>query len=187
MINTGAVDDHVIWVQDDFVTVEWMEIRNAAPGFGDGIQVKFIGAGLASQVVLRNNLIHNVRGCGVGLWDDDGRVDVYNNIVYNATLCGVYIDPASLPGGRPLADPEQHHLREHLRGHRQRPLGVSAARTLLVRNNISVLNGGTDYRLRPRGLARSREQQQPVGGWDRAGRAARREGRSRRPWLTCPS
>ena len=144
VINTGAVDAQVIYVQDDFVTVEWMETRNAAPTFGDGIQVKFIGAGLATQVVLRNNLIHNVRGCGVGIYEDDARVDIYNNIIYNATLCGIWIDPTSLLAGGRLRILNNTIYGNTFEGIGNNLTGVSAARTLLLRNNISVFNGGVD-------------------------------------------
>jgi uncharacterized repeat protein (TIGR01451 family) len=149
VVNTGAVNANVIDVQDDFVTLEWMEIRNAAPAFGDGIRVNFLAAGLASQVVLRANLIHNVRGCGVGLTDDDGRIDIYNNIVYSATLCGVSINPTALLAGSRIRILNNTLYGNTLEGIANFLSGVSAARTLLVRNNISVLNGNFDFACDP--------------------------------------
>ena len=47
----------------------------------DGIRTNLLSAGAGSLVTLRNNLIHNVTGDGIALYDADGRVDVYNNIV----------------------------------------------------------------------------------------------------------
>ena len=69
-------------VQDDFVTVEWMEITGGG-ATTDGIRTNLLSAGAGSLVTLRNNLIHNVAGDGIALYGADGRVDVYDNISYN--------------------------------------------------------------------------------------------------------
>jgi hypothetical protein len=62
-------------VQDDFVTV-MAEIANG-PSATDGISVSGLAA--ATQVVIRNNLIHNVPGDGIEVSEDDSRVDILNN------------------------------------------------------------------------------------------------------------
>ncbi len=81
--NGGPVQ--TIEIQDDYVTVEWLELDNT--GAAGGIYVRFISAGSgsvgASQIVIRNNLVH-ASGGGFGISLDDGNMvaDVYNNIVY---------------------------------------------------------------------------------------------------------
>ena len=107
--------------------------------------MQYIGAGPATQVVLRNNLIHNVKGCGVGTYEDDGHVDIYNNIIHSATQCGVWINPASLQAGSRI-----RILNNTIYGNTNEGIGNglargSAAKGLLVRNNISVLNGFADF------------------------------------------
>jgi hypothetical protein len=68
-----------IEIQDDHVTVEWLEINST--GAAGGIFVRFINP--ANNVVIRNNLVHALdTGFGVSLDDSDLVSDVYNNIVY---------------------------------------------------------------------------------------------------------
>jgi hypothetical protein len=70
-----------VFIQDEFVTVEWLEITGGA-GM-DGFEVTTISS--PSQVTLRYNLIHDTGiGDGMQLRDADLTVDVYNNIIYGA-------------------------------------------------------------------------------------------------------
>ena len=143
VINRGGAAGYVMQVLDDFVTVEWMELTNNIASPADGIFVNNLTAGTGSLVVLRNNLIHNVAGCGAGLSDADGRVDVYNNIMYG-NLCGVHVNPGSLLAGsrfRILNNTFYGHTNE---GAAKTP-GASAAATILLRNNIAVGNGFNEY------------------------------------------
>ncbi len=145
VIDLGGLGNDAIQIQDDFVTVEWMEVTNTAGG-REGIQVNDgLAAGTSSLVVLRSNLLHDVGGCGVALYDDDGRVDVYNNFVYSNDQCGLYLDPVSLlPGSRFRVLNNTFYA--NVSNGINKVLGASAAATLLLRGNISVFNGGLDFR-----------------------------------------
>ena len=145
VIDLGGVGNDAIQVEDDFVTVEWMEVTNTAFG-REAIQVNNgLAAGTSSLVVLRSNLIHDVGGCGVAIYDDDGRVDVYNNFVYSNDQCGLYLDPVSLlPGSRFRVLNNTFYA--NVSNGINKVLGASAAATLLLRGNISVFNGALDFR-----------------------------------------
>jgi len=81
---TNAGPIQTVWILDDYVTVEWLELEST--GAAGGIYVQTIstgsGATAASRLVLRNNLIHGI-GFGISLDDGDEAADVYNNIVYS--------------------------------------------------------------------------------------------------------
>ena len=143
VINMGAAGI-AVYVQDDFVTVEWLEITNTTGANNEAIRANNLTAGAGSQVVLRNNLIHNGGACGIGLYDPDGRVDVYDNIVYGNTQCGLWVNPVPL-----LAGSQFRVLNNTFYGNTTQGIlksaGASAAKTLLVRNNISVNNTGVDF------------------------------------------
>ena len=128
-------------VLDDFVTVEWLEITGGG-GSADGIRTNLLSAGAGSLVTLRNNLIHNVPGDGIALYDADGRVDVYDNISYGNNT-GLYIDPGSLAAGSRI-----RILNNTFYGNGGGifKAGGASAATVLLRNNISVFNNpGPDY------------------------------------------
>jgi photosystem II stability/assembly factor-like uncharacterized protein/outer membrane protein assembly factor BamB len=86
---TGVVVDNsggsgsAVQLRDDFVTVEWIEIRGGGAGI-DGIRVSNLG--LPNQVVLRSLLIHDTAGDGVEFADPDLTSDVFNSIFYGATI-----------------------------------------------------------------------------------------------------
>ena len=145
VIDRGGLANPAIDVQDDFVTVEWMQIQNGAGvPQADGIAVNNIGTGGLSQVVLRNNLIHNMGGCGIGLWDPNGQVDVHNNIVYSSK-CGVWIEPTILTAGSRLRVLNNTLYGNTNEGVGKATPGASTARGLLLRNNIAANNGLCEY------------------------------------------
>jgi hypothetical protein len=83
-----------IQVQDDHVTVEWLEISSGASG---GILVQSLGA--SNDVVIRNNLVHAAdTGFGINLNDDLLVADVYNNVVYS-TSNAIRVTTATLNAG----------------------------------------------------------------------------------------
>ena len=77
----AELGSNAVRIQDEFVTVEWLEITGGA-GM-DGFEVSSIIS--PSQITLRYNLIHDIaNGDGMQLRDADLTVDVYNNIIYGA-------------------------------------------------------------------------------------------------------
>ena len=144
VVHNGASAAPAIAIQDDFVTVEWMEVRGGG-GSADGIRVEgLLSAGAASLAQVRNNLVHNVAGDGIAIYDADGRVDVFNNIVHSNAGWGLWLNPGSLAAGsrfRVLSNTFYNNVQA---GVEKNP-GASAAATLLLRNNISFGNGGAEY------------------------------------------
>jgi hypothetical protein len=134
-IDNGLSALPAVQVFDDFVTVEWMQITGGG-GTADGVRVNLLNAGTGSLVTVKNNLIRNIPGDGVALYDPDGRVDVVNNIVHtcvSAACSGVWLDSGSLAAGsrfRVL----NNTVHACASGIAKNP-GASAA-TLLLRNNI---------------------------------------------------
>ena len=143
VIDNGASTTPAVQVYDDFVTVEWMEITGGG-GTADGVRVNLLSPGDGSLVQVRNNLIRNVTGDGVGLHDGAGRVDVINNIVHGCSsgaCSGVWLNSPSLAAGsrfRVL----NNTIYGNASGIAKNP-GASAAATLLLRNNIAF--GSTAY------------------------------------------
>ncbi len=141
LINNGVSALPAVQVLDDDVTVEWLEITGGG-GSADGIRTNLLSAGTGSLVTLRNNLIHNVPGDGIALYDADGRVDVYDNISY-ANNTGLYIDPGSLAAGSRIRILNNTFYGN---GGGVFKAGGASAATVLLRNNISVFNNpGADY------------------------------------------
>ena len=69
-------------VNDDYVTVEWLELRmfSGSSTNAHGVEIGSLTAG-ANHVVVRNNVIHTT-GSGVLILDGNAVVDIYNNIIY---------------------------------------------------------------------------------------------------------
>jgi len=87
VVLSGAAAN-AIQVQDEFVTIEWLEIGN---GTSDGIRVPSLG--LPHRVVLRNLLIHDMGGDGVEFSGVDLTADVFDTIVYKTTI-GIRVSTA---------------------------------------------------------------------------------------------
>ena len=187
VINTGAANRYHLPGRLRDRGVDRDHERAEPAGTGSGCSL--ISGGTASlQVVLRNNSVHNVRGLdarlgGIGLYEADGRVDVYNNIIYGT---GVRLGSTrtSCRPGEPLTDPEQHDLRQHLRGASATTAGAcSPARPVICATTSP--RGGADsaLRLRPRGSGSISRAATTSSETRRAGAHNPAGGRSRRPWL----
>jgi hypothetical protein len=88
VVDNGSATIPAVEVQDEYVTVEWLEIRGGGNGGAHGLQLWNIAAGSgytgASRIVLRNNLVHtHASSNGIYLADPNAVVDVYNNIIYS--------------------------------------------------------------------------------------------------------
>ena len=116
ILDGGAATDSAVLVLDDFVTVEWLEIRGGGSGF-DGVEWQSIAA--VNKGVARYLLIHNLNDNGIQIQDSSAIVDVYNNILYRNG--GGLRNVSALSHGR-AAHLQQHRLRKHVRrrDHRER-------------------------------------------------------------------
>jgi len=93
--NPSAVVD-AIEVRDDFVTLEWLEIRGGA-GVVNGVHVESLGT--SNDIVLSNLLVHDVPGNGFHLNDPSMNLLAYDNVVYNAAI-GIEIGTSATPEAR---------------------------------------------------------------------------------------
>ena len=80
VVDNGATAVAVVLVDDEFVTVEWLELTG---GLDEGIEFQNLPAG-HNKGVARNLLVHDVPKDGILVDDAGANVDVYNNIVYSA-------------------------------------------------------------------------------------------------------
>lgn len=78
--NTGS--GPAIRVQDEYVTVEWLEIKGGSGTAAHGVEVSGLTA--LNRVVLDSLLIHDTPGSGIEILSPDTVADVYNNVVYEA-------------------------------------------------------------------------------------------------------
>ncbi len=142
LIDNGSVTAPAVRVQDDFVTLEWMEVTGGTSAGGDAIEVS--GLAPLSQVVLRNNLIQTVGGVGIEVVEGDARVDIYNNFIYDTGTRGILFSTGVLVAGsrfRVLNNTVYRSPQEGI----SKVGGASLAATLLLQNNISHGNGANDY------------------------------------------
>ncbi len=79
ILDGGSATDTAVLVFDDFVTVEWLEIRNGGAGF-DGVEWQNLAA--VNKGVARNLLIHDLPDTGIQIQDSSAIIDIYNNILY---------------------------------------------------------------------------------------------------------
>ncbi len=132
VLDNGAALTEAISVEDEHVTVEWLEIRGGGAG-AHGLQ---IGGVLASnQLVLRNNLVHNVPGNAFRLRDANANIDLYNNIIYAADT-GMRLD------GTPAV---VRIFNNTVYNCPNGGINGGGASTVTVRNNISHSNVGGDF------------------------------------------
>ncbi len=82
-------------IQDDFVTVEWLEISGGAGGT-TGVAVS--GIGTSNQIVVRNNLIHDMTLHGLENSSATTRLDFYNNVLYAMAGSGVRLTQPLVQG-----------------------------------------------------------------------------------------
>ena len=81
-----------VWLFDDHVTVEWLEIKGGSGPTAHGI---VLGAPPASnQFNVRYNLVHDVGGNGIDVYQaPNANLLLANNIVHTTGGYGVYLDP----------------------------------------------------------------------------------------------
>ena len=84
VVDMGASTNAAIRLQDDWVNVEWLEIRGGSGSTARGVQVDTITAG--TRTIVRNLLIHDMPGQGIRLDDPDVDIDIYNNIIYEVAV-----------------------------------------------------------------------------------------------------
>jgi uncharacterized delta-60 repeat protein len=95
--NTGNSVDAIV-VRDEFVTLEWLEIKGNSGG-NDGMESQSVG--VPAQLVFRNLIVHDIPGGdGLRLTHGDTQADIYDNVVYKVSR-GIRIN-AALTGGFPV-------------------------------------------------------------------------------------
>ena len=102
LAGTGVVLDNsaclqtAVRVEDEFVTVEWLEITNGpAVCAAEGMAVR--NQALSHKITLRNNLIHSVDRGIITANNSDLMLDIYNNIIYGSDR-GISITGGLNPG-----------------------------------------------------------------------------------------
>jgi hypothetical protein len=134
-LGAGIVDG--IRVRDDFVTVEWMEVKNGTGG-AEGIQA--INQAVSNHVVVRYNLLHNLTQHAFSSNNSDIVLDLYNNIMYANAGRGIQIANTLNPGARVRI------LNNTAYGNGNSGIGaVNVAPQVLLQNNVSHTNGASDY------------------------------------------
>jgi len=104
VVNLDGLDNFpAVDILDNFVTVEWLEIRTSGAGT-QAHGIKLEGLSPANRVVVRHNMIHATLGAittgnGIYVSDGDTIADIYNNIVYEMRL-GLYIETAMTGSSR---------------------------------------------------------------------------------------
>jgi hypothetical protein len=83
VLDNGSNITPAIQIGDEFVTVEWLEIKGGSGVAADGIEIANTIAS-SNLAVLQYNLIHDTGGDGLRVSDPDGNVDVFNNVIYEA-------------------------------------------------------------------------------------------------------
>ena len=86
-----ATDFNGILISDNFVTLEWMEVRNGA-GLADGIQAAAVNG--SNRRVVRNCIVHDAGSRGIQVRTnavDSYELDVYNNFVYRVSR-GIFVE-----------------------------------------------------------------------------------------------
>ena len=140
VLDNGINVNDGLRIRDDFVTVEWLEIKNGAVGT-DGIEVRNIA--VSNQIVLRNLVVHDVGQHGISGTGVELNLDAYNNIIYDVVDVGIRLAP-----GPPNPGTSVRILNNTIYsngGNGMRSLGGGPDTPFLVRNNISHGNVGVSY------------------------------------------
>ena len=78
VVDMAAIVADAILINDDFVTVEWLEITR---GGAEGITINSLNA--TNRIIIRNVLLQNVsNGDNIYINEPDVVIDVYNNFLY---------------------------------------------------------------------------------------------------------
>ncbi len=84
-----------VWIFDDHVTVEWLEIKGGSGAAAHGIVLGSPPVG--NRIDVRFNLVHDVPGNGVDVYQSSNvNLLLANNIVHTTGGHGVYLDPTPL-------------------------------------------------------------------------------------------
>jgi Peptidase family C25/Concanavalin A-like lectin/glucanases superfamily/Domain of unknown function (DUF2341) len=89
VFNNAGNTDAAVRAETDFVTVEWLEVRDSGIGTKAGVSVCSGGCtassgSVSSTVVVRNNVFHDL-DMAVDLWGTSIIADVYDNLMYRCT------------------------------------------------------------------------------------------------------
>jgi hypothetical protein len=138
VIDNGAVAADAISIQDDHVTLEWLEIRNGGAN-GDAIDVSNLSLG--NFLVLRNLLVRDITGTGVQLDEPDLVARVYNNFVYSCSTRGIRVASA------PTANASIEIYNNTLYANNFHGIDASGAGSpaILLRNNVAANNTPFNY------------------------------------------
>ena len=134
-LSTGA---QAIAIEDDFVTVEWLEVTGDGGGSANGLDINNQNA--SNQIVVRNNIIHDGPRDGIELLDGNTKLDFYNNILYNLGRSGMCFTSAAAEAR--IFNNTVYNCAS---------IGVAGSGTALtdLRNNIAHSNFPSDFALSP--------------------------------------
>jgi hypothetical protein len=139
VIGNGLNTNPAIQIQDDFVTVERLEIKGGSGMNAHGLEISGIAA--ANDLVVRHNLIHNVTGDGIVVGDSSVIMDLYNNVIYSGSRRGIHIPPIQLDVGSQLRV-LNNTIFSNVNQAVLAPGGGTGYGTLTLQNNISHSNFG---------------------------------------------
>ena len=90
VLDNGSDTIDAVSIQDDFVTVEWLEIQGGdIPSQPKAIRVQSLS--VPNKIIVRNNLVHDVPEDGISTAEADLVMDAYNNIIYTTADDGISI------------------------------------------------------------------------------------------------
>jgi hypothetical protein len=94
VLDNGTNTASAVRMQDQFVTVEWMEIRNGGSTGAHGID--YVPSNNANHGVIRNDIIRNCSGQSIRLAGSANNhvADIDNNIIYRGAREGIRIESA---------------------------------------------------------------------------------------------
>ena len=140
VLDNGLNAIPAVRIADEFINVEWLEIKGGDTLSGDGIELSG-GIGLPNRTSLRYNLIHDAQGDGIQLNDTDSAVDIINNIIYNTNF-GVNLTMDMIPDTR--VNVFNNTIFNNVAGGVETALRQTSV-GLDLRNNISHSNVNADF------------------------------------------
>jgi hypothetical protein len=140
----GANTDNGILINDNYVTVEWMEVRNSTSA-ADGTQIG--GVSGANRRVVRNCIVHDMGARGIQIHTnavDSYDMDVYDNFLYRNGR-GIVVEDALLATSSVRI--MNNTVFSSVNGSGAGIGGVApvAGTPVTVSNNISHSNAGGDF------------------------------------------
>ena len=92
VVNNGANSTRAIVIQDQFVTVEWLEVQDGVGASATCID--YVPANAANHAVIRNNLIKNCGSQSIRLSGPSTVfvADINNNVIYRGAREGIRVD-----------------------------------------------------------------------------------------------